>query len=300
VQVRSYLARRKFYTCRNWPICEKAGNVPEDWPGWPGGRQFALVLTHDVETARGMAHSMLLSLVEERAGFRSGFYFVPERYIVYGDVLAKLTRRGFEVGIHGLKHDGKLYRDYRTFTDRAHRINQYLNLWGVSGFRSPSMHHKLEWLHELNIKYDMSTFDIDPFEPQPDGVSTIFPFWVAGHGEGKAYLELPYTLGQDFTLFVLVGCRDIGVWKQKLDWIAERGGMALLDTHPDYMQFNGEQKARELYPVDLYLELLEYVNSRYKGMCWNALPIQVYDHCREALVNGRVDANTHLPQAGLA
>jgi hypothetical protein len=35
-----------------------------------------------------------------------------------------------------------------------------------------------DWLHQLNIEYDLSTFDTDPFEPQPEGRHTIFPFWV--------------------------------------------------------------------------------------------------------------------------
>ena len=46
------------------------------------------------------------------------------------------------------------------------------------GFRTPTMFHHLEWTGELDIEYDSSTFDTDPFEPQPDGVGTIFPFWV--------------------------------------------------------------------------------------------------------------------------
>jgi hypothetical protein len=35
---------------------------------------------------------------------------------------------------------------------------------------SSFMHHNLKWLASLNIKYSISTFDTDPFEPQPDGV----------------------------------------------------------------------------------------------------------------------------------
>ena len=42
------------------------------------------------------------------------------------------------------------------------------------------MQHNLQWLHALNAEYDSSTFDTDPFEPEPDGVGTIFPFWVPG------------------------------------------------------------------------------------------------------------------------
>ena len=74
-----------------------------------------------------------------------------------------------------------------------------------------------------------------PFEPQPDGVSTIFPFTVKNGGPEKSYIELPYTLPQDFLLFVLMRETTIDIWKRKLDWIAEKGGMALLIAHPDYM-----------------------------------------------------------------
>ncbi|MCG7853557.1 MAG: hypothetical protein MIO92_13640, partial [Methanosarcinaceae archaeon] len=62
------------------------------------------------------------------------------------------------------------------------------------GFHSPSMHRNLEWIHDLIVEYDQSTFDTDPFEPQPDGVRTIFPYWVQHHSIKKGYVELPYTL----------------------------------------------------------------------------------------------------------
>ena len=96
----------------------------------------------------------------------------------------------------------------------------------------------------LNIEYDSSTFDTDPFEAQPDGVKSVFPFWVAGISPRVGYVELPYTLPQDFTLFILLKEKDITIWKQKLSWIAKKGGMALVITHPDYMNFDG----RELGP----------------------------------------------------
>ena len=57
--------------------------------------------------------------------------------------------------------------------------------WGASGFRSAFMLRELDWLHELRIKYDASTFDTDPFEPQPEGCQTIFPFWVP-HRNGSS------------------------------------------------------------------------------------------------------------------
>jgi hypothetical protein len=30
-----------------WPIMPGSEKPPEDWPGWPDGKKFAFVLTHD-------------------------------------------------------------------------------------------------------------------------------------------------------------------------------------------------------------------------------------------------------------
>ena len=122
------------------------------------------------------------------------------------------------------------------------------------------MLNELEWLHDLNIKYDASTFDTDPFEPQPDAVDTIFPFWMPspeGHKSPRGgYVELPYTLPQDSTLFLLLREHSIDVWKKKSDWVARNGGMLLLDTHPDYMTMEGGSRKRGEYPVGHYEDFL--------------------------------------------
>ena len=184
-----------------------------------------------------------------------------------------LDKNGFEVGVHGLEHDGKLYASKREFAAKAVRIREYLHSWNACGFRSPLMQHKLGWLHELNAYYDASTFDTDPFEPEPDGVRTIFPFWVPG-ANGSGYVELPYTLVQDYSLFVILCESNIEVWKRKLDWIAERGGMALINTHPDYMCFNGTQ-AKDEFPASHYEEFLQYAREKYEDVYWHALPRDV-------------------------
>ena len=141
------------------------------------------------------------------------------------------------------------------------------------GFRCPSMYHNLDWIGDLDVTYDASTFDVDPFEPQPDGVGTIYPFVV--HKKSTDYVELPYTLPQDHLLYVIMKEQTISIWKSKLDWIAEKGGMALLITHPDYMRFDDGKAAADEYPVRFYSEFLEYVGNRYKGHYWHALPRDV-------------------------
>jgi hypothetical protein len=150
----------------------------------------------------------------------------------------------------------------------------------------------LDWLHDLDVQYDASTFDTDPFEPQPDGRHTIFPFWVP-HPNGssinpeppvispssRGYVEVPYTLPQDFTLFVLLQEKTPEIWLRKLDWIAQHGGMALVDVHPDYLCFGDAPVGRAEYPVSHYKSFLDYVSRRYSGAFWNATPSKVAQFC---------------------
>jgi len=272
---RQVIARKRKLHRHVWPILEKAGKPPKGWIGWRDRNRFALVLTHDVDTAKGHEKCPQLMEIEKSLGFRSSFNFVPERYEVSPELRNHLTSNGFEVGVHGLRHDGRLYASKKTFQERAIRINHYLREWKSVGFRSPSMHHNLDWLQELNIEYDASTFDTDPFEPQSDGAGAIFPFWVKGKSDRQGYVELPYTLPQDSTIFILMKEKNIDVWKQKLDWIAEKGGMALLNSHPDYMNFDGNKLRIEEYPAKYYAEFLKHVKGKYDGQYWHALPREI-------------------------
>lgn len=261
-----------------WPILKGSERKPENWKGWPNNKKFAFILTHDVEHQIGYDRVLKLIEIEKELGLVSSFYFVPERdYRVKKELLGNIKQKGFEYGVHGLNHDGKLFSSKEEFLRRAKKINDYIKDWGAVGFRAPAMHHNLDWIGELNIEYDLSTFDTDPFEPQPDGVATIFPFWVKNtrHKDG-GYIEMPYTLAQDFTPMVLLNYKDIHIWKTKLDWIAENGGMALVNVHPDYINFKNESTLEE-FPLKFYEELLNYVKSKYSGQYWNALPIEVSD-----------------------
>jgi glycosyltransferase involved in cell wall biosynthesis len=255
---------------------------PENWTDWPENKKFALVLTHDVESKEGVRKCRALMQLEQDLGFRSSFNFIPEgSYRVPSELREDLTASGFEVGIHDLKHDGRLFASYRGFKRRAARINRYAREWGASGFRSGFMLRNLDWLHDLDVQYDASTFDTDPFEPQPEGGHTIFPFWVphpVGNSSSEGYVELPYTLPQDSTLFLILRETTPEIWMRKLDWIAEHGGMALVDVHPDYISFKGSRKTATKYSVALYREFLTYLKTRYAGEYWHALPRDVAKH----------------------
>src|SRR5882724_7039668 len=291
--MRRIVARRKRAAFKNvWPINEAAGRAPENWSGWPDGKKFALVLTHDVESFSGLAKCSRLMEIERKLGFRSSFNFIPEGdYQVPRELRGELLQNDFEVGVHDLRHDGKLYwRRNGEFAESARRINRYLRDWNASGFRAAFMLHDRERLHHLKIEYDASTFDTDPFEPQPDGANTIFPFWVSD-GNGGGYVELPYTLPQDSTLFLVLDEKSPEIWKTKLDWLVARGGMALLNVHPDYIGFKNELDAAE-YPVAWYEDFLRHIKKNHAGEFWNPLPREMARWFKE---NCRPPKPNHFP-----
>jgi peptidoglycan/xylan/chitin deacetylase (PgdA/CDA1 family) len=223
---------------------------------WPGGAEFGFVLTHDVESAEGLEGCAELAGIEEDLGFRSVFNVVPYGYPIDRGIVEDLAGRGFEIGIHGYNHDGRLFSSSRTFRRRLPAMQSAMREYGAIGFRAPMVHRNLELLQELQTEYDTSFFDADPFQAMPGGVGSIWPF-MAGD-----MVELPYTLPQDHTLFVVLGEVDGLIWRQKLSYVAERAGMALMLTHPEYLAPRGR--------LHVYREFLESVRER--SGYWHALP----------------------------
>ncbi len=266
-----------------WPIEEKLENLKRDifknsmrtsdgipfiW-FWPYGKNFTLVITHDVETQKGSGNIESVCEIERKYGFRSSWNFVPERYSVDAGVLYGLVADGFEIGIHGFKHDGKLFNSRKIFDERMKKIKKYAIKWGAVGFRSPATHRNPDWMVGIPFEYDSSFPDADPYEPQPGGCLSIFPFFIGN------LVELPITLAQDHTLFEILGYEDISIWKRKIDWIEKMNGMALVIVHPDYIR-SGESRGEHeesRYPIEYYEELLRYL--RKKDHYWHALPRDV-------------------------
>jgi peptidoglycan/xylan/chitin deacetylase (PgdA/CDA1 family) len=252
---------------------------------WPGGHRFAFVLTHDIETAEGQAYVRAVADLDEGLGFRSSFNFVPERYPVDDKLMQELRERGFEIGVHGLKHDGKLFSSYAEFMRRVELINHYFKEFGAVGFRAPLTHRHPEWMQVLDIEYDSSFFDTDPHEPIPGGVMSVWPFKIGN------FVELPYTLLQDYTLAVLLGETTPRLWLEKVDFVEQYYGMVLVNTHPDYLKDDATWK--------VYADFLQAMKER-EGY-WHALPRDVarwwrmraeVDVSLTGVVEGRVQLTT--------
>jgi peptidoglycan/xylan/chitin deacetylase (PgdA/CDA1 family) len=231
---------------------------------WPSGAHYAFALTHDVERADGQAFVPVLADLDERYGFRSSFNFVAADYRVDRPLQEDLRRRGFEIGVHGLHHDGSLFASRAKFDAAVPRINQYLSEWGAVGFRGPYTHRNPEWLQALDIEYDSSCFDVDPFEPMPGGTMSIWPFFCG------RFVELPYTLVQDHTLLVILGERTPRLWLDKVQFLVEWGGMALVNVHPDYLRDPAHLAVYEASLAEMARRLADPATPG-----WHALPREI-------------------------
>jgi hypothetical protein len=240
----------------------KVSQVPFVW-FWPDGARSCLIMTHDVETAVGVGFTSSLMDLDDSRGIKASFQVIPGgRYEVRADYLEEIRRRGFEVNVHDLKHDGSLFQDRTEFLQQAAKINESLRNFQAQGFRSGAMYRNQEWLESLDMSYDMSVPNVAHLEPQRGGCCTVMPYRI-----GKT-LELPLTMTQDYSLFHMLGDYSINLWKSECDQVLRRNGLISFIVHPDYVI---EQRARKVY-----LNLLDYLSHLIadEGL-WTALPRDV-------------------------
>ena len=88
---------------------------------------------------------------------------------------------------------------------------------------------------------------------------SLWPFTIG------RFVELPYTLAQDFTLIDVLGEREPRLWLEKVAYIRRYCGMALVNSHPDYLREPGHRR--------VYTAFLEQLQD--DGCRWSALPRDV-------------------------
>ncbi len=199
--------------------------VPFIW-FWPRGLPSCVVVTHDVEAVKGRDFCPALMDVDENFGIKSSFQLVPEeRYGLSTSFVESIRSRGFEVNVHDLNHDGRLYSSEAKFFDRVRRINHYGSALGAQGFRSGALYRNLSWYGALEFSYDMSVPNTAHLDPQRGGCCTVVPYFI-----GKI-LELPVTTTQDYSLFHILKQYSIDLWKRQISQIMEKHGMASFIVH---------------------------------------------------------------------
>ena len=214
-----------------WLVLDAIGDRPPS--PWPQGKPV-VVLTHDVDTGKGWQVIPRIAREEEQLGLRSCWYVVGGRYPLDHGLLEELSSAGHELGLHGSHHDGKLA--FLSADRIARRLDGCMDLaarYRMAGFRSPAllMTPPLVAAVRQRFEYDSSVPDTDvrAVAGPRRGCGSIFPVWRDG------LLQLPLTLPLDDRL-LLLGHDPAGmleVWRDKLDWVLDRGGMAVVTTHAE-------------------------------------------------------------------
>ena len=141
------------------------------------------------------------------------------------ETVAALTSAGFEVGVHGLYHDGRDLESERMLRKRLPEIRRYAERWRAVGFRSPATNRDWSLMPLLGFDYDSSFPDTDPFEPQAGGCCSLLPYF---NGD---LVELPITL-------------PIQISRGSLP----RGTKASPDVTPPLALRDVDREGRELHP----------------------------------------------------
>lgn len=238
------------------------GRIPFIW-FWPEGHSSCAIMTHDVETIAGREFCQRLMDVDDSFGIKASFQIIPEeRYDVSPEFLQAIRLRGFEVVIHDLNHDGKLYSDRKQFLERVKKINLYGEAYEAEGFRAGVLYRNQLWYADLKFSYDMSVPNVAHLDPQRGGCCTVMPYFVGD------ILEIPVTTIQDYTLFHILNDYSIDIWKKQIGIITAKHGLMSFIVHPDYLM-----KPREL---SVYRRLLEYLTSiKQERAVWSTTPGEV-------------------------
>lgn len=208
---------------------QRLERIPFIW-FWPDGASSCAVMTHDVETKQGRDFCARVMDLDDAHGIKASISIVPElRYEVTKEYLDSIWKRGFEVCVQDLNHDGHLFKNREEYLLRVEKINAYGKQYGATGFRSAVLYRNQMWFDQLQFSYDMSVPNVAHLEPQRGGCCTVMPYFVGD------ILELPVTTTQDYALFNYLNEYSIDLWKHQIELIMEQHGLASFIVHPDYI-----------------------------------------------------------------
>ena len=240
----------------------------EPTPFWPDGKQFALALTHDVDSGPGLQLAREVAAEEAAQGHRSCWYLVGSDYPLDPAATGDLRDAGGELGLHGSHHDNRIaFLEEGRAEAELDACSATIEGLGMRGFRSPSMLRtpRLYAALEGRFQYDSSMPD-SGLLPERNGCGTVFPF------RNGSLTVLPLTLPPDGQLLGrgLEPAQVLAAWIDKAEWIAGVHGAAVHLTHPE-PGFSAEPAMRETYRA-----FLRWVSSR--DDVWAATPAEIVDH----------------------
>ncbi|MFC1889924.1 polysaccharide deacetylase family protein [Thermodesulfobacteriota bacterium] len=214
---------------------DAAGPCRDAAGSWPGGKRFAVAVTHDVDTPAGQGMIETLSGLDEARGVRSTWYVVGGKGFKHDHtVLEGLAERGHEIGLHGDVHDNMIALvSGEEVRRRLETCRPFIDRYDVRGFRSPSLYSSptlRRALREYGL-YDSSVPDVDIHSMVAPwrGCGSIRPFVMDG------VIQIPLTMPLDDRLLGLGYSQEeiIRLLLDKFERIRELGGVVVVTTHAE-------------------------------------------------------------------
>jgi len=216
-------------------------------------RPPSLLITHDVETEKGLRRALSLKAVEDELNVQSMWFLPSDEYPIARHIGRDLAE-GSTIGSHDVKHDGRLIH-IRRHNELVERLSESrLKLEGlfekdVKCFRSPLLQFSrriLSALHEAGYRFDFSVPCWEPVHPltmSGFGVESVQAFEV------DRVVESPLTLFQDHQVFAVLRMNTreavkFLVGQAKL--VRGIDGDIIVLVHPDYSFSQDLQGYREL------------------------------------------------------
>lgn len=214
-----------------------------------------LCLTHDIDSRAGFAWVKEIAQLEKRMGLRSCWNVVTHHYRIDYELLDWLAGEGFEIGIHGSRHDNRLaFLSEEEMEDRFQRMRSFQERYRVVSFRSPSWLRSARLFRKVGQYFavDLSTLDWD--EICPGGYGGVLSARAFHRG---ALCFLPCTIPLEVPIVKGLPWREANsYWAPKLAWLKEIGGVALCNTHPE-PYYSGNCEALSSYQSFLEAALRE-------------------------------------------
>ncbi len=232
---------------------------------WPNKKETAAIITHDCDSSSSFRTMDKVLEIEERYNFKSSWNFVPKKYKLNIKKIKELKRRGFEIGVHGYNHQGKMpFLPKRQAEIMIRDAKDILKDFDPKGFRSALLQRNEQFLNLLSqqFNYDSSVPDTDIYSPLAfrNGCSTVFPFMI------NNMVELPLTMPQEWRLIRMDmnTNRMLDLWKDKISYIRSVNGLININMHPDDF-ISGNDKY-----LNLYERLLKEISKIENA--WTTLP----------------------------
>lgn len=209
---------------------------------WPGGKSYAFMLSHDVDSGWLYRDRNLDRFLNEerRYGVRGAWYVVGNLYAHDFAKLDRLAGEGHELGLHGDNHDHKIaFLSNDEMNRRLSPCRSLIDRYAMWGFRSPNYLRTPRLFRALRRYFRYDTSMHDSYNPTQrvglirEGCSTTAPFRLFEGSDDM--LELPVTVPEDYEFYdPAKGAASVvdPQWAQ-IEEVKRQGGLATLVIHTE-------------------------------------------------------------------